>query len=417
LENSTIMKWSKIDSFIGNKSSERLGLLRSCPICGTNKFRVVSEINNFQFYSDSAAEPKRFDVRENMCLSCFAIYLNPCYSFYGFEILFFEAGQSYGSSLEHTREQIQWLTDEKLLNIGSSVFDVGCYEGDFLSKLPGSIKKIGIDIDEPSILRGREKYENEEIKLFSGDFETFSYDESPPSTITMFHVLEHLPRPVEVLKKLKSISDELTKLVVEVPVLENGKTNDINSFFSIQHTTHFSKNSLRNCFAMAGWKIIKVHEASDYNGYRVLANIDSSNNQNSVPTPDNKDWEELNTNLKSQLDSMGNIENIIRTIPYSDYFVIWGGGAHLEMLYQLTSFFHINTDKTFIIVDSDDLKQGKTWRGIPIYAPSIIKSFDWASTCLIISSYGGQESIEESAIKFDVPLHKIIKFYDDIIAY
>jgi ubiquinone/menaquinone biosynthesis C-methylase UbiE len=417
LDNFKIIKWSKIDSFIGNKSSERLGLLRPCPICGSNKFRVISEMNNFQFYSDSATEPKRFDIRENMCLSCFTIYLNPCYSFDGFEILFSEAGQSYGSSLEHTREQIEWLKDEKLINNESSVLDVGCYEGDFLSKLPRFIKKIGVDIDKFAISRGQEKYKNENITLFSGDFETFSYGESTPSTITMFHLLEHLPRPVEVLKKLKSISDESTKLVVEVPVLENGKTNDINSFFSIQHTTHFSKSSLRNCFSMAGWKINKVHEASDYNGYRVLASFNSSIHHDFRPSPNNIDWKELNSNLQSQFDSIGNVESIIKKIPNSDYFVIWGGGAHLEMLYQLTSFFHINTDKKFIIVDSDYLKQGNTWRGISIYDPSIIKEIDWSSTYLLISSYGGQKSINESAIKLKVPAKKIIKLYNNIIAY
>mgnify|MGYP000380287711 CR=1 FL=1 len=37
----------------------------------------------------------------------------------------------------------------------------------------------------------------------------------------MFHVLEHLPRPVEVLRKLRSIAEVSTRLVVEVPVLEN----------------------------------------------------------------------------------------------------------------------------------------------------------------------------------------------------
>ena len=138
--------------------------------------------------------------------------------------------------------------------------DVGCYDGNFLSKLPENIKKVGVDIDAPAIERGRNIHQKKKISFFTGDFETFSYDEVEPDTITMYHVLEHLSRPVEVLKKLHSISKPSTKIVVEVPIIEDGNTNDINGFFSIQHTTHFSSNSLLNCLAVAGWEVKKIHK-------------------------------------------------------------------------------------------------------------------------------------------------------------
>ena len=86
----------------------------------------------------------------------------------------------------------------------------------------------------------------------------------------MYHVLEHLPRPVEVLKRLRVISSSNTKLVIEVPVLDNGNTNDIHGFFTTQHTTHFSRNSLQNCLLAAGWQIIEEFQTTDYNGFRVL---------------------------------------------------------------------------------------------------------------------------------------------------
>lgn len=419
VEDIVSIKWKKVNSFLENRTSEVLRNYRPCPICGSIDSKTVLGMDNFQFYSDSRNKPKLFNIRESICLSCFAIYLNPCYSEYGFNVLFSEAGKSYGSSQEHTDEQITWLKDNKLLDDGICLFDVGCYEGGFLSKLPDSIKKIGIDIDKSAIERGRKKNKKFDIEFFYGDFETFLYDGPELDTITMYHVLEHLPRPIEVLKKLRSISKPSTKIVVEVPIIENGNTNDINSFFSVQHTTHFSENSLFNCFALAGWKIVKKYKTSDYNGYRIVASPSPQldKDSNIVLKQEKKEWSNLNSSLLSWYKAIEVVENIVQDIPKYNRFVIWGGGAHTEFFYQKTSFFHIHHQSEFIIIDADPVKHGKTWRGIPIYAPSIIKKLDWSSTGLIVSSYGGQESIINEASELGVPGINITRLYKEIRQY
>ena len=147
------LSWSLINSF-NNKKSETLGFYRPCPVCGSLHSKKVFRLDDFQFYSDSAILPKIFDVSDEICLDCFAIYKNPCYSQVGFQILFAEAGQSYGSETDHTLEQIDWLRERSLLRDGSIVLDVGCFEGGFLSKLPDGVIKFGVDIDEPAIERG-----------------------------------------------------------------------------------------------------------------------------------------------------------------------------------------------------------------------------------------------------------------------
>lgn len=417
MRNNTSIMWAKINSLAGSHSSQSLGYHRPCPICKGLDSKTVLEINDFQFYSDSIKQPKRFDVRETLCHKCFAIYLNPCYSDYGFGVLFSEAGQSYGSMSEHTEEQIGWLGHHRLLSKGARVLDVGCYDGGFLTLLPDTVIKLGVDIDGPAIERGRLQHKEKEIQFFQGDFETFTYDHEAPDTITMYHVLEHLPRPVEVLSKLRSISNDSTKLVVEVPVLDNGNTNDINGFFSIQHTTHFSRNSLRNCLSAAGWHIETEFITSDYNGFRVLASPDSAKTTDKSINSAPEDWIDMHDSLMSWNKAVIDVEKIVQSIPQCDRFVIWGGGAHTEYLYQLTSLFHSRSHCEFIIVDSDPLKHGKTWRGITIYEPSIIDNLDWESTGLLISSYGGQDSIQEGALSLNVPSAKITKFYEAIRRY
>ena len=86
--NNKDISWKNVNSLNGNHTSKALGYYRPCPICGSLESKVVMELDDFQFYSDSTEEPKRFDVRETICLACFTLYLNPCYSNHGFSVLF-----------------------------------------------------------------------------------------------------------------------------------------------------------------------------------------------------------------------------------------------------------------------------------------------------------------------------------------
>lgn len=406
--------WRKIDSFIGNFSRPELSYHRPCPICGATRSKAVCELTDFQFYSDSAHLPKRTSVRHNQCLVCFSVYMDPCYSAYGFSVLFAEAGQSYGATAARPDEQLGWLGSRGLLQPGSRVLDVGCYDGRFLAKLPPVVNKVGVDIDGPAIARGKETYRKDDIEFIHGDFENFSYQYSGPDTITMFHVLEHLPRPVAVLEKLRSIATDATKLVVEVPILENGKTNDINGFLSVQHMTHFSRGSLRNALLLGGWKIIDWEEMSDYNGCRVLA---TPGHEQAALQGDPEDIMHLHNYMAAWYQALAAVEDKLSPFRQGKKFIIWGAGAHTEFLYQTTSFFQSSPDRSYALVDSDRLKHGRSWRGVPISGPDSLKGIDWSDAHLLVSSYGGQESIAKAAAGMDVPEEKIVRLYDRVRVY
>ena len=409
--------WSHIDSFQGNHSSPALTFYRPCPICESRNGSTFLQLDQFQFYSDSSSEPKRVDIRQVRCNDCGALYLNPGYSNHGFKILFSEAGQSYGSTLERPGEQIDWLKSRSLLNDGDVFLDVGCYDGGFLSALPDTMKRVGVDIDEPAIERGKQKYQGKKIEFIHGDFETFQYAGDLPGTITMFHVLEHLPRPVEVLKKLCSISGPTTSLVLEVPILENGKTNDINGFFSVQHMTHFSRSSLRKCLSMGGWEIKEEVQQPGYNGFRVVANIKKTPNDTPEHTIEPNDTATLNHYLSHWYKTLQEFEHSMLRFPASLNVVLWGGGAHTEFLYQTSSFFRTRRDVNFLIIDSDPIKHGKSWRGIKIYGPEVASQIDWLASMLVVSSYGGQESIVSMAQAKGISEDRVIRLYNEVNRY
>jgi hypothetical protein len=90
---------------------------------------------------------------------------------------------------------------------------------------------------------------------------------------------------------------------------------------------------------------------------------------------------------------------------------------HTETLQSRFSLLDSQNVKRWLLVDSDRLKIGSTWRGIPIQAPSILESLDWSKTLLLVSTYGGQEAVVRAARKANVPDDRIVALYSEFRLY
>jgi len=407
-----MLVWNPIDSFSGNFTDPALTARRSCPVCGGDNPVSVVEMRDFQFFTDSAVSPKRVELCDVRCDDCAALYLNPAYTPCGFQTLFAEAGCSYGATAGRPREQLDWLSERGLLHPGKCLLDVGCYDGRFLSLLPATVRKVGVDIDKPAIERGRLHYGAQGIELIHGDFDSFKLDKQVDA-ITMFHVLEHLPDPLATLRNLRKLATSMTALVVEVPILENGFTNDINGFFSVQHMTHFSRRSLANLLARAGWSIEERLEQPDYNGCRVLCRPAPETDSVTGATEDRAT---LAAYLRHHRDVVADVQRQLTSLAGAERILLWGGGLHTELLYQLTDLFRV-PGRRFLIVDSDPLKQGKSWRGIAICAPEILRAGTWGETPLVISSYGGQNAIHDAAVQAGFKPESMVRLYRKFRVY
>jgi hypothetical protein len=154
-----------------------------------------------------------------------------------------------------------------------------------------------------------------------------------------------------------------------------------------------------------------------YNGYRVHSIPGGEEQIDKKYNSDKKDWYLHLDYLSSWHKSLRDVEEKIHNFKDLPFYVIWGGGAHTEFLYQTTSFFHMKTDNQFMIVDSDASKHGKTWRGIKIFDPNVLKNFNWNDKGLIISSYSSQNQIKKAALKMGIREEHILCLYDDIVRY
>lgn len=403
------VSWKKIDFAKSQSGEARYVTHRHCPICDNDDFTVINQMKGFQFYTDDVIN-KQVDITNVQCMSCKALYMNPAYSPAGFDVLFREAGCSYGMTDGRTKEQLDWLNARNLLQDQKTFLDVGCGDGSLMKCLPDSIRCIGVDIDLFSIEKARKNNLHQNVKFICADFDAFKPD-FEPDLISLFHVLEHLPNPIGTLQHLRSISKKGGHLIVEVPVMENGFTNDIMSFFSPQHMTHFSGHSFVQCVKNAGWSIVEAFQQPDYNGTRILAVNDGSGSIQKDFAP--KFLEDL---LQLTQSNNQKIEAALNKLSASNKVIVWGAGNHIEKIFQVANYFK-NSKSEFIIVDSDKIKQNQTWREINIYSPDVLAGLKGQGIPVIISSYGSQQIIQNVLNdlgwdkKFIVELYEYIDIY------
>ena len=403
------VSWKKIDFAKAQSGDARYVTHRHCPICDNDEATVINQMKGFQFYTDDVIN-KQVDITNVQCKSCKALYMNPAYSPAGFDVLFREAGCSYGMTDGRTKEQLDWLNARNLLQDQKTFLDVGCGDGALMKCLPDGIRCIGVDIDLFSIEKARKNNSHQNVEFICADFDAFKPD-FEPDIISLFHVLEHLPNPIGTLQHLRSISKKGSRLIVEVPVMENGFTNDIMSFFSPQHMTHFSGQSFIQCVKNAGWSIIEAFQQPDYNGTRILAVNDGSNSIQ-------KDFTVKSLEGLLELTQSNNhkIEATLNKLVDHNKVIVWGAGNHIEKIFQVTNYFK-HSKSEFIIVDSDAIKQNQTWRGINIYSPDVLAGFIGQGIPVLISSYGSQPIIQSVLGDMGWEPDHIIALYDQVHIY
>lgn len=88
--------------------------------------------------------------------------------------------------------------------------------------------------------------------------------------VSLFHVLEHLPDPVQILNDIKNYLGEKGTLIVEVPhardfLLETLKSDDFKKFtLWSEHLVLHTRDSLKTLLEMAGFKNVEVHGVQRY---------------------------------------------------------------------------------------------------------------------------------------------------------
>lgn len=136
------------------------------------------------------------------------------------------------------------------------LLDVGCGKGRFLaSARQAGWDVVGVEFAEQLAAEARDHY-GLDVKL--GDFLEAPL-EGPFDVVTMWHVLEHLPRPADAVARSRDLLRPAGRLVVSVPNIESlqAKLSGSNWFHLDlpRHLFHFTPRSLHRLVERHGFRV------------------------------------------------------------------------------------------------------------------------------------------------------------------
>jgi len=195
---------------------------QKCYLCGASSFKERP---------GSVRDQKELKVLE--CLGCGLVFLS---SFSHVTDSFYqESGMVNGNvDIKARLKDTDWDDERRHLFlrkmiVNKAILDFGCGNGGFLLRAKQNARSVaGVELETCF----EQHYQENELQVYSSvDDINGEYD-----VITLFHVLEHLPDPCVILRKL---ADKLTpngKIIMEVP-----NANDILlSLYNCEAFSHFT---------------------------------------------------------------------------------------------------------------------------------------------------------------------------------
>lgn len=143
------------------------------------------------------------------------------------------------------------------------LLDFGCGNAGFLNFAKNCSKKVyGLELQK--------EYQSYFKECSLEIFDDISKIPKKPDIITMFHVLEHIKNPIELLKSLKPYLNDGGRIIIEVPNrndaligLYNCKSFQDFVYWSC-HLFIFSEKNLKEIIKKAGYKIINFRYIQRY---------------------------------------------------------------------------------------------------------------------------------------------------------
>lgn len=191
---------------------EEFMLPPQCPDCASFEVSQVGKIPS----TNAFAGRELPDVLDGgylwQCRVCHLVFRFPTYDKTKLDSLYETGSEDAWNCLLEARRDwkiaCRWLHQN--VPKGSSILDVGCFDGGFPSLMGNNYKRYGIEIHPEA----RRRAETKGISLVGTDFNALDKLAKPVDCVTAFDVIEHVHSPMKFLEKCNSIVKQNGCIVV-----------------------------------------------------------------------------------------------------------------------------------------------------------------------------------------------------------
>ena len=237
---------------------------RNCPNCGQDCYTVLFDSNMRKSDFHQGIEsvymlPGDKYGRHVKCQNCQLVYVNPIiredklkedYS----QMNNIDAAIVRGSRLRAAKSQLRLIN--KYIN-GTSFLDIGCGEGFFLSTAASAgYSTKGIEISQDAVAYAKREFG---LDIEARAFEELQLPENYFDVVTLWQVLEHLPRPLDILNEAHRILKPGGLIAASTPNIEGMPSNILRRrWWNIRtiHINQFSTKTLTGILKNAGFRNI-----------------------------------------------------------------------------------------------------------------------------------------------------------------
>lgn len=225
-------------------------IVEHCPLCGSMDSSLFDQ-----------REFRGYPVSNRICRSCGLVYQSPrmteteSQAFYEAEYRLLYQGQEGPNpkdlAVQTARAKSVLGFVSKQITSANRILDIGCSTGILLQHLKIHYQAQAFGVEPGKLYR--QYAQSLGLEIYSSLEELELAGRSPFTLISMMHVLEHLPNPLEYLRNLREKHlDPKGWLLLEVPNLF------AHDSFEVAHLISFSAHTLAQVVTKAGYRVAQL---------------------------------------------------------------------------------------------------------------------------------------------------------------
>lgn len=279
------------------------------------------------------------------------------------------------------------------LNKIKKILEIGCYDGYILNEIKKKFPNIIVAGCEPS--EGADIANRFKLNVKKSFFDKFIFKNQIFDLIIIRHTLEHINNLNKIFMDIKSVMNQNSTLVIEVPNVNFYLKKGLLEVFSFQHIHYFSSQSFCILAKKYNFKISKIIETPENLIIFLKIGKNFISTKNGAFLKNYKNFTSIFNRNKRKI-------NKIFSKYQTNQTVIWGAGG---FAFAAIYLYNLPLNQDSLIVDKDKAKHGLFfYEKKIIIKPVSFNTFNNKKLIIITSYYSRQiiSEIKKMKIKINV---------------